>query len=75
MLMLSLPVDSPSVVRSVHTFLWWAVLQGAVIVMQNRCGVWLGAGGGWVVLQGAVVVVLNRCWLAGGMAAQLGPAN
>ncbi|PSC69322.1 transmembrane 120-like protein isoform B [Micractinium conductrix] len=36
MLMLSLPVDSPSVVRSVHTFLWWAVLQGAVIVMQNR---------------------------------------
>ncbi|EFN59747.1 hypothetical protein CHLNCDRAFT_59538 [Chlorella variabilis] len=36
MLMLSLPVDSPSVARSVHTFLWWAVLQGAVIIMQNR---------------------------------------
>ena len=36
MLMLSLPVDSPSVARSVQTFLWWAILQGAVIVMQNR---------------------------------------
>ncbi|KAL4449473.1 hypothetical protein ABPG77_007117 [Micractinium sp. CCAP 211/92] len=36
MLMLSLPVDSPSVARSVQTFLWWAVLQGVVIVAQNR---------------------------------------
>jgi len=38
MLMLSLPVDSPSVARSVQTFLWWAILQGGVIVAQNRCG-------------------------------------
>ncbi|KAI3429588.1 hypothetical protein D9Q98_005674 [Chlorella vulgaris] len=36
MLMLSLPVDSPSVARAVQTFLWWAVLQGFVILMQNR---------------------------------------
>jgi hypothetical protein len=36
MLMLTLPVDSPSVARSLHTFLWWAILQGVVIVMQNR---------------------------------------
>jgi hypothetical protein len=36
MIMLSLPVDSPSVAHSVQTFLWWAILQGAVILMQNR---------------------------------------
>jgi hypothetical protein len=35
-LMLSLPVDSPSFVRSVTMFLWWAMMQAVVIVAQNR---------------------------------------
>ena len=35
-LMLSLPVDSPSFVRSITLFLWWAAMQAVVIVLQNR---------------------------------------
>lgn len=35
-LMLSLPVDSPSFVRAVRMFLYWAILQGVVMLMQNR---------------------------------------
>ena len=35
-LMLSLPIDSPAVVSACQLFLWWAMLQGAVMVMQNR---------------------------------------
>lgn len=35
-LMLSLPVDSPSFVRAITMFLWWAMMQALVIVMQNR---------------------------------------
>lgn len=36
MLMLSLPVDSPSFVRAVRMFLTWANMQAVVIVLQNR---------------------------------------
>lgn len=35
-LMLSLPVDSPAFVRAVTVFVWWAMLQAAVIIVQNR---------------------------------------
>lgn len=35
-LMLSLPVDSPAVVSACQLFLWWAMMQGVVMVMQNR---------------------------------------
>lgn len=35
-LMLSLPVDSPAFVRAITLFLWWAFMQGIVIVIQNR---------------------------------------
>jgi len=35
-LMLSLPVDSPSFVRAITIFLWWAMMQALVIVLQNR---------------------------------------
>lgn len=37
LVMLSLPVDSPAFIRAVQMFLWWAMLQALVIVMQNRC--------------------------------------
>lgn len=36
-LMLSLPVDSPAFVHAITIFLWWAMMQSVVIVMQNRC--------------------------------------
>ena len=35
-LMLSLPIDSPTVVGACQLFLWWAMMQGVVMVMQNR---------------------------------------
>ena len=35
-LMLSLPVDSPAFVRAITLFLWWAMMQSVVIVLQNR---------------------------------------
>lgn len=35
-LMLSLPVDSPAFVRAITLFLWWALMQSVVIVLQNR---------------------------------------
>ncbi|GAB4822454.1 hypothetical protein N2152v2_009500 [Parachlorella kessleri] len=35
MLMLSLPADSPSFARAAEMFLWWAMLQALVILMQN----------------------------------------
>jgi hypothetical protein len=35
-LMLSLPIDSPAVVQACKRFLWWAMLQGFVMVLQNR---------------------------------------
>ena len=35
-LMLSLPVDSPAFVRAITMFLWWAIMQSVVIVLQNR---------------------------------------
>lgn len=35
-LMLSLPVDSPAFVRALTLFLWWAMMQSFVIVLQNR---------------------------------------
>ncbi len=35
-LMLSLPIDSPAVVSACQLFLWWAMMQGVVMVMQNR---------------------------------------
>ncbi|WPT10900.1 Transmembrane protein 120-like protein [Picochlorum sp. SENEW3] len=35
-LMLSLPIDSPAVVRACRQFLWWAMLQGVVMILQNR---------------------------------------
>ena len=35
-LMLSLPIDSPAVVEACKRFLWWAMLQGFVMVLQNR---------------------------------------
>jgi hypothetical protein len=36
MLMLSLPVDSPSFVRATDMFLWWCMLQAVVIILQNK---------------------------------------
>lgn len=35
-LMLSLPIDSPAVVSACQLFLWWAMMQGVVMVLQNR---------------------------------------
>ena len=35
-LMLSLPVDSPSFVNSVILFQWWGMMQGATMLLQNR---------------------------------------
>ena len=35
-LMLSLPVDSPAFVRAITLFMWWAMMQAVVIVLQNR---------------------------------------
>jgi hypothetical protein len=35
-LMLSLPVDSPAFVQAITLFLWWAMMQSVVIVLQNR---------------------------------------
>ncbi|KDD76028.1 TMPIT-like protein, partial [Helicosporidium sp. ATCC 50920] len=36
MLLLSLPVDSPTFLRAIPVFLWWACLQGVVILVQNK---------------------------------------
>ena len=35
-LMLSLPGDSPAFVRAATRFLWWAMMQAAVMILQNR---------------------------------------
>lgn len=35
-LMLSLPADSPAFVQAATRFLWWAMMQAIVIVLQNR---------------------------------------
>lgn len=35
-LLISLPVDSPTFSRAVSVFLWWACLQAAIILVQNR---------------------------------------
>ena len=35
-LMLSLPVDSPSFVNSITLFQYWGVMQGATMLLQNR---------------------------------------
>lgn len=59
--MLSLPVDSPAFIRAVQMFLWWAMLQALVIVMQNRCE--------GISCEGVSVCVCVYMWLHGAAAA------
>jgi hypothetical protein len=54
-------VDSPSVARAVQTFLWWAVLQGFVILMQNRCCSASRLAGGTAGAKGCVQPLVTSC--------------